>query len=123
MQLTQTKQCANCPWKVDRDLSKIPGYNRENHQDLNGTIANPHTDISEVIHQLTSPKVAMGCHYSTDDKLLECVGWIYNQLRNNNLALRLVLMRSLRARSASDQIKKLEIDGAQRATFVETLKD
>ena len=97
-------------------MSKIPGYNRENHQDLNGTIANPHTDLSEVIHQLTSPKVAMGCHYSTDDKLLECVGWIYNQLRNNNLALRLVLMRS-------DQIKKLEIDGAQRANFVESLKD
>ena len=116
MQLTQTKQCANCPWKVDRDLSKIPGYNRENHQDLNGTIANPDIDISEVIHQVTTPMRLMGCHYSTDDKLLECVGWIYNQLRNNNLALRLALIGSC-------QIRKLEIDGAQRATFAETLKD
>ncbi|MEG4458694.1 DUF6283 family protein [Microcoleus sp. N9_A1] len=113
MQLTQTKQCANCPWKVDRDLSQIPGYNRENHQALNETIANPHLDLLE---QLTSHNVAMGCHYSTDEKLLECLGWIYHQLRHNNLILRLVLMRS-------GQIKQLEIDGAQRATFAETLKD
>ena len=116
MELAQTKQCGNCPWKVDRDLTKIPGYNRENHQALNETIADPHNDISDVFHQLTSPKVAMGCHYSTDDKLLECVGWIYNQLCNNNLALRLVLMRSA-------QIKKLEIDGAQRQTFAETFEN
>ncbi|MEG4500648.1 hypothetical protein QUB05_26370 [Microcoleus sp. F10-C6] len=116
MQLTQTKQCANYPWKVDRDLSKIPGYNRDNHCILNGTIANPDIDISEVIHQVTTSMRIMGCHYSTDEKLLECVGWIYNQLRNNNLALRLALMRL-------SQIKKLEIDGAQRATFAETLKD
>lgn len=113
MPLTQTQQCANCSWKVDRDLSKVSGYNRENHEDLKGTIANPHQDLLE---QLTSPKIALGCHYSTDKKLLECVGWIYNQLRNNNLPLRLVLMRS-------NQIKDLEIDGEQRATFAETLKD
>jgi hypothetical protein len=116
MQLTQTKQCANCPWKVNRDLSKIPGYNQDNHRNLNQTIANPEIDILEIIHQVTTPMRIMGCHYSTDEKLLECVGWIYNQLRNNNLALRLELMRS-------SQIKKLEIDGAQRATFSETLKD
>ncbi len=97
-------------------MSKIPGYNRENHQALNETIANPHRDISEVIHQLTSPKVAIGCHYSTDDKLLECVGWIYNQLHNNNLALRLVLMRL-------NKIEQLKINGKQRATFAESLKD
>ncbi|MEG4458463.1 DUF6283 family protein [Microcoleus sp. N9_A1] len=113
MLLTQTKQCANCPWKVDRNLSKIPGYNRENHQALKETIANPNQDVFE---QLTSPKIAMGCHYSTDEKVLECVGWIYHQLRNNNLLLRLVLMRS-------GQIKDLGIDGAQRATFAETLTD
>ena len=113
MLLTQTKQCANCPWKVDRDLSKIPGYNRENHEALKETIANPNQDVFE---QLTSPKIAMGCHYSTHEKLFECVGWIYHQLRNNNLALRLVLMRS-------NQISQLEIDGAQRATFAETLTD
>ena len=75
MLLTPTKQCANCPWKVDRDLSKIPGYNRENHEALKETIANPNQDVFE---QLTSPKIAMGCHYSTDEKLLECVGWIYH---------------------------------------------
>ncbi|MEG4850818.1 DUF6283 family protein [Microcoleus sp. B5-D4] len=113
MQLAQTKQCANCPWKVDRNLSKISGYNRENHEALKETIANPNHDVFE---QLTSPKIAMGCHYSTDEKLLECVGWIYHQLRNNNLLLRLVLMRS-------NQIKDIEIDGAQRATFSETLTD
>ncbi|MEG3907830.1 DUF6283 family protein [Microcoleus sp. POL10_C6] len=113
MQLVQTKQCANCPWKVDRDLKQIPDYNRENHEALKGTIVDPTLDLYE---QLASPNVAMGCHYSTDEKLLECVGWIYNQLRNNNLALRLVLMRS-------NQISRLGMDGAQRATFAETLKD
>jgi hypothetical protein len=116
MQLTQTKQCANCPWKVDRDLSKITGYNRDNHQDLNGTIANPDIDISEVIHQVTTPMRLMGCHYSTDDLQLPCIGWIYNQLRNNNLALRMALIRSR-------QVKKLEIDGPQRVTFAETFED
>ncbi|MEG4350252.1 DUF6283 family protein [Microcoleus sp. LAD1_D3] len=120
MPLTQTKQCANCPWKVDRNLSKIPGYNRENHEDLKETIANPHLDFFE---QLTSPKIAMGCHYSTEEKLLECVGWIYNQLRNHNLPLRLVLMRCATRPQATNQMKELEIDGAQRATFAETLEE
>jgi|SRR6476469_2436996 len=113
MQLTQTKQCANCPWKVKRDLSKIPDYNRENHEALQGTIADPSLDLLE---QLANSNVAMGCHYSTDEKVLECVGWIYHQLRNNNLLLRLVLMRS-------NQISQLEMDGAQRTTFAETLTD
>ncbi|MEG4210374.1 hypothetical protein [Microcoleus sp. S13_B4] len=81
---------------------------------MKGTIANPKSDVSEAIYQLTNPNMAMACHYSTDEKLLECVGWIYHQLRNNNLALRLVLMRS-------GQMKELDIDGAQRATFAETL--
>ncbi|MEG4838405.1 MULTISPECIES: DUF6283 family protein [unclassified Microcoleus] len=113
MQITQTKQCANCPWKVDRDLKQIPDYNRENHEALQRTIADPSLDLLE---QLADSNVAMGCHYSTDEKILECVGWIYHQIRNNNLLLRLVLMRS-------GQIKDLEVDGEQRATFAETLKD
>ncbi|MEG4397093.1 hypothetical protein [Microcoleus sp. BROC3] len=120
MPLTQTKQCANCPWKVDPDLSQIPGYSRENHEALKGTIANPNFDL---LDQLTSPKVAMGCHYSTDDKLLECVAGIYHQLRNNNLPLRLILMRCATRPQATNQIKDLEIDGAQRATLAEILKD
>ncbi|MEG4248696.1 DUF6283 family protein [Microcoleus sp. Pol10D4] len=120
MQLAQTKQCANCPWKVDRDLKQIPDYNRENHEALKGTIVDPNLDLYE---QLASPNVAMACHYSTDEKLLECVGWIYNQLRNNNLALRLVLMRCATRPQATNQISQLEIDGKQRATFAETLEE
>jgi hypothetical protein len=116
MELTQTKQCKNCPWKVDRDLRTIPGYNPENHQKLCQTIANPDIDFSEVVSQLRNPMRIMACHYSTADKELPCIGWIYNQLRNNNLALRMALIRSA-------QVKNLEIDGAQRATFAETFED
>lgn len=116
MELTQTKQCKNCPWKVDRNLNTIPGYSRENHQKLSQTIANPEINYSQVVSQLTNPMRIMACHYSTDDLELPCIGWIYNQLRNNNLALRLALIRS-------KQVKKLEIDGAQRATFAKTFGD
>lgn len=116
MELTQTKQCKNCPWKVDRDLRTIPGYNRENHQKLNLTIANPDLDFSEVVSQLTNPMRIMVCHYSTTNLELPCIGWVYNQLRNNNLALRIALIRS-------SHVEKLEIDGPQRTTFAETFED
>jgi hypothetical protein len=112
MELTQTKQCANCSWKVDRDLNEILCYNRENHENLNQTIANPDGDVS----QLKTPLRIMACHYSSDEKLLPCIGWIYNQVRNNNLALRLALV-------PSSNVKHIEIDGEQRTDFTQTFDD
>jgi len=89
MELAQTKQCGNCPWKVDRDLSKIPGYKRENHEKWEQTIVCPNGDIS----QIKAPLQIMACLYSTDDKMLDCIGWIYNQTCNNNQRLRLALLQ------------------------------
>ena len=116
MELIQTKQCKICPSKEDRDLSTILGYRQENHQKLYQTIANPDIHFSQVVSQLTTPMRIMVCHYSTDEELLPCIGWVYNQLRNNNLALRLALIRST-------SVKNIEIDGAQRQTFAETFED
>ncbi len=112
MELAQTKQCGNCPWKVDRNLNSIPGYNRENHEKLKQTIACPSGEVSE----LKKPLRIMACHYSTDDKMLECIGWVYNQARNNNLALRLVLLRC-------KNVKHLQLDGEQRKDFAQTFED
>jgi hypothetical protein len=84
--LRQTKQCANCPWKVNSDTSKIPGYDRELHQQLSGTIAE--LGIIEIGDTLRM----MACHNSTEGDDLECVGWLHNQLgTGNNIGLRMLM--------------------------------
>jgi hypothetical protein len=116
MELIQTKQCKICPSKEDRDLSTILGYRQENHQKLYQTIANPDIHFSQVVSQLTTPMRIMVCHYSTDEELLPCIGWVYNQLRNNNLALWIALIRSTK-------VKNIGIDGTQRQTVAETFEN
>jgi hypothetical protein len=39
--LTKTKQCAKCPWRVDADPEEIDNYNPDLHQSLEETIATP----------------------------------------------------------------------------------
>jgi hypothetical protein len=107
MELAPTKQCSNCPWKVDRDLNEIPGYNRDNHENLKQTIACPSGDVSE----LKKPLPIMACHYST-----ECIGWIHNQACNNNLRLRLALLQC-------KNVKHIQLDGEQRTDFAQTFDD
>lgn len=106
--LTQTKQCSNCPWRKDSDLSRIPGYSRQQHLDLVDTI------VDNGILNLDRPVKFMGCHNSTDDKDLECIGWLNNQLRCNNIGLRWRMM-------TCENSEDIETTGEQYLTFEETL--
>ena len=106
--LTQTKQCANCPWKVDSDLFKIPGYDRTQHHNLAQTI------VSDGILDPSHPVLFMGCHNSSEGNDLECIGWLRNQLSSNNIGLRLMMIGCA---NSGD----IEVLGEQHLTFEETL--
>lgn len=106
--LAQTKQCHNCPWKVDSDLSKIPGYSRRQHHDLAQTI------VDDGILDPNGAVRFMGCHNSSDDNDLECIGWLNNQRDSNNIGLRLMMMRC-------QNVREIEVVGEQYLTFEETL--
>ncbi len=106
--LAQTKQCANCPWRVNSDLSKIPGYDRRQHHDLKQTI------VDDGILNPNGAVRFMGCHNSTDGNDLECIGWLNNQRNSNNLGLRMMMMRCR-------NVREIEVVGEQHLTFEETL--
>jgi len=105
--LKQTKQCKNCPWRVNSHKSKIPGYDRELHEKLDETIA------KDINLNFDEPIKIMACHNSTDDVDLECVGWIENQLRCNNIRLRLRML-------SCDNVEDIKTFGKQVKTFKET---
>lgn len=79
------KQCKSCPWIKGADLSKIENYSREQHEALIETIAND--DPLRITPH-------MACHYSTDEKNFDCVGWLNNQLKCNNLPLRISFLKN-----------------------------
>ena len=106
--LAQIKQCDNCPWKVDSDLSTIPGYSRTQHQELAQTI------VDDSVLDLNRPVKFMACHNSTDDIDLECIGWLHNQRKANNLGLRWMMM-------SCENAAEIEVLGAQHSTFEQTL--
>jgi hypothetical protein len=109
--LKQVKQCKNCPWRKDSDISEIPGYNEDYHRDLSATI------VDDGILDLDRPVVFMGCHNSiAANKDLECVGWLNNQREGNNIGLR------LRLRSCANY-SELEVVGEQFRTFEQTLPE
>ncbi len=85
--LTRTKQCANCPWKISSNLSQIPNYSSELHQNLQSTIPNlePLEQLKEFL--ATGNLKIMACHESTENDKQHCIGWVYNQLINNNIPL------------------------------------
>jgi hypothetical protein len=106
--LTQTKQCGNCPWRVDSDISKIPNYDRELHYNLDRTI------VDDGIFDPSRPVRFMGCHNSTKGNDLECIDWLNNQRNSNNLGLRMMMMRC-------QNVEAIEVVGEQHLTFYETL--
>ena len=102
------KQCAKCPWKVGVDPHDIPdGYSVERHKGLAGT-------ISEGFVGLDQPLRVMACHEYPVGAEVPCVGWLVNQMENNNLALRLAC--------AFKRIDaNVETVGEQHACFEDTL--
>lgn len=112
-QLKQTKQCKNCPWRKDSDLSQIPDYSEEQHRDLERTIVDNNIDSFNPI----APVAFMACHNGTAISTnLECTGWLHNQLTGHNLGLR------IRLRSCTN-LRELEVVGEQFDTFEETLPE
>lgn len=108
--LRQTNQCANCPWKVSSDITKIPNYDPKLHQKLSDTIAEP-----GIIPTGNNMKM-MACHNSTESNDLECVGWLHNQLGvGNNIGLRLLICGYSNARY-------IKVSGKQHTTFDETMR-
>src|SRR5882762_3432085 len=110
MKLSQTVQCAKCPWRKDVDPFDIPnGYDVEKHKALKSTIAKP----ADLIGALLSCEIrVMACH---KDHAAHCVGWLANQLGpGNNIALRLQMMKC-------ENVRALRTVGEQHETFEETL--
>lgn len=97
------KQCKTCPWKRDTRVADIPGYEPEMHARLEGTIA-------EGLEAMTAPMMA--CHHTPEGGEGACAGWLYHALNNNNIAMRIKVIRGL--------IGVPEIDGPQVETFEET---
>ncbi len=112
MKLKQTKQCKTCPWKLSATVADIPNYTRDRHENLANTIADETGNLSEI----NQPLRIMACHHSRDGNEYECVGWLYNQLRNgNHIPLRIQMMRC-------SNVSQIEVDGEQKNTFAETFR-
>ena len=103
--LKRTKQCAECPWRVDVDPHDIPnGYSEDKHRALENTIARP-GELRDTGH-------AMACH-ETDDA--HCIGWLVNQIGpGNNIGLRIRMMTCSNAR-------QIKLRGEQHQRFEDTL--
>ncbi len=112
--LTRTFQCANCPWKKSSDLSQIRDYSHESHQKLQSTIPNlePVEQLEEFL--ATGKLKIMACHESTENNEQYCLGWVHNQLINNNIALRLQM-------TSCENFYELEVFGEQCQSFEDTL--
>lgn len=102
-------QCKSCPWRVGCDPdAQIPGYNRELHNNLRGTIK------SEMASLPGDTLRIMACHYSKTGEEHACAGWLHNQIgAGNNIAVRLGVL--------AGRLPIPEIDGEQHATFEDTL--
>ena len=109
--LQKTKQCKNCPWRVDSDPYAIPGYSPEMHQDLDSTIAEQGAiNFGREIR-------AMACHDSPDNQQYHCIGWLDNQLGiGNNIGLRLMM-------SKCENAHEIKVFGDQYERFEDTLPD
>ncbi len=116
--LTRTFQCANCPWKKSADLSQIPGYSPQMHQKLRDTIPNLELDPIEQLKEFlaTGELKIMACHESTgnENDKQHCIGWVHNQLINNNIPLRIEMM-------TCENGGEIEVYGEQYESFKDTL--
>ena len=103
------KQCKHCPWKVSTDPHTIPnGYSVERHRGIAETISEGTGNLHAGAH---GGLKIMACHETHD---LPCIGWIQNQVDNNNLGVRLAIIHG---RLPGDYV----LDGPQHERFEDTL--
>ncbi|MEY4520020.1 MAG: hypothetical protein RLZZ499_2620 [Cyanobacteriota bacterium] len=103
-ELAHPVQCAKCPWKVTTNPYDIPNnYSLQKHQDLECTIAQ---DLS-----ITDQIKVMACHEAHEEY---CIGWLNNQLINNNISLRIQMLSCTNA-------EDIQVIGEQHAKFEDTL--
>jgi len=101
-------QCAKCPWKKSVDPHDIPdGYTEEAHRALKSTIA-------EGPASLYGDLRLMACHEYPKGAEKPCVGWMVNQLGDNNLGLRLQVIMG----KVDGDVRTV---GEQHACFEDTL--
>jgi len=107
-------QCKSCPWKTSTNpMRDIPNYRPDLACGLRATIA---TSPEGSIRSLRGDRKVMACHYSTDDKMVHCAGWLHNQLGpGNNIGVRLGMM------NGSLPIPKVR--GPQHDTYEDTLPE
>lgn len=107
--LDRTKQCANCPWRVDSDPHAINNYSLLQHQTLESTIAKD-TNLNLAVK-------AMACHESSEAHSTHCIGWLHQQLNDgNNLGLRLSMANC-------ENADRIEVVGPQHQIFIDTLPE
>lgn len=108
--LKRTKQCKNCPWRKDADLSKIKGYDIDQHHELKSTISPQGMDS-------ICTRKAMACHESKEDNPEYCIGWLMQQVsfKGNNFGLRLHLR-------SCENANELETFGDQYDTLEGTFR-
>lgn len=110
--LQKTTQCAKCPWKKDVNPHDIPnGYTVKRHRNLAQTISDEVFDPDS----LSKPLKIMACHESGKDQF-HCVGWLHNQLCNNNIPLRIRML-------SCENAKEITIVGEQHEFFEDTLPE
>jgi hypothetical protein len=106
--LKRTVQCAKCPWKCTSNPLHIPNYSPEQHKGLNCTIAQDNNLDFDIPIQI------FACHHSKEGNEQPCVGWLTNQLQQNNIKLRLKML-------ACTNFKDLRTIGKQHQNFQDTL--
>ncbi|MDJ0579661.1 DUF6283 family protein [Crocosphaera sp.] len=110
-----TKQCPKCPWRKGTNPFDIPGgYSLEKHQALETTIAPQNPTLEDYFGIHSKPFVVMNCHEHDSSDQVPCVGWVCNQVKNNNLQLRLVLIED-------PKVNQLEVVGEQHDIFEDTI--
>jgi hypothetical protein len=116
--LANPVQCKNCPWRKDADLNKIPDYCPIKHRNLKSTIQDNKLQSIEDFEAALSKKArVMLCHNATTQEIKDaCVGWIRNQLENNNIQLRLAMRKC-------ENASEIRVIGEQYPNFEDTLPE
>ena len=115
--LKRTKQCSKCPWRKDVNPLDIPnGYSVEKYKALKDTIApkNPTPEeCMDILHPQSINRI-MSCHETDIHDECPCVGWVFNQIKNDNIVLRMILFND-------PDYQNLEVYGEQHETFEDTI--